>query len=87
MRLKSLLNALEKAGAKIEFYEDIPNRKNYHATIGGKVAHWWSDDYSEIISLSVYRQKDKDNHDLYDDFYYGWFPKTIKSLIKYLKEE
>ena len=51
----------------------------WHSYTDGKACHLWA--YTES-SKSAW---EADPHSAYRDDYYGWYPETIKSLIKWLE--
>lgn len=78
MKLKSLINAINKTGLEIE-----TNGRSYYVK-GPKNSLEFYIQEDKVVSLYASPNNDKD--DLYTDYYCGFFPKTIKRAIEYLIE-
>lgn len=78
MKFDRLTKALEKNGLKIE----VVNERLYVASGATHSVEFYKQDDRAV---AVYVKPNNDQDDSYTDYFCGFFPKTIKRVIEYVK--
>jgi hypothetical protein len=86
MKIKTLINALSKAGLKVDKIAHSNTRSKYICKNQKHVLSWYDDSYFPDDATCVHIARHDDEDDLMTDYFAGSFYKTIKSVIKSMTE-
>ena len=87
MEVKRLIKALEKEGYQIDITpENGVSRAKYKCKSERKFCEWYSDSFRPGEVQMLHAGISNQNSDSREDYFSGWFPKTIKGLIEYMKD-
>lgn len=85
MKTKNLKTAIEKAGYEVHIEDKYDLSTGRHVATGKKNLVHWYDQGGE--ATCVHSQNKKDETDIERDYFPGWFCRSIKEVIRVLKEE